>query len=657
MGQPLARGFVFALLLVAGAEPSVRSSSWKPVDPAELALAAPKIDPAADVEILLWEVRITNEQEGGEIRSNHEQYLRVKIFTDRGRDAFARVDIPYLGHVRVSGVEARAVKPDGTTTELNEADVHERDIVRAGGVKVKAVSFGLPGVERGGIVEFRWRESRKDELLNYRLPFAREYPAHRVLYRVKPLPLKEWRVQLQPFRGRFDPLREDGDYYVISASGVPAFREEPHSPPQWDLRPWVLVCYTGRTAKTDAREFWTALSRAWWDESEKLTTPTPGIRAAAREAVTAAGSLDAKVSALLKEARARIRRTDVSPASTGEEKKQKAAKHAGEAFERGEGTGLDLANVFVAMARAVDLDARLAFGSSRDDIPFDARLMLTNFLVHRLVAVRDGSSWRFLDPANHFDPSGRLRWTQEGEAALIPDKETLTTVLTPGSGPEWSVLRRTAKLALAEDGTLEGDMRCEYHGHLGLALKDEQRALSEEERSRRLRELLAGRLPSAELTQVAIDHAADAEGPYTQRYHMRVPGYAQRTGSRLFLQPSVFEKNAPPEFPSATRVNQLWFEHPWSEHDEVSISLPPGFALESPDAPRDTALVGIGRLSAKLTRAPDDSRIDFIRDFVFGEGRQLTFQPAGYAPIKAFFDSVQKHSEHALTLRRKEVSR
>ncbi len=658
MNRRLCWGVLLAFVLAWRPAPTTTASSWKPIDPAELALAAPKIDPAADAEILLWDVRIEDAIQGADIRSNWEQYLRVKIFTDRGREAFARVDIPHLGNVQVRAVEARCVKPDGTTTELKSSDVYERDILKAEGVKVKAVSFPLPGVERGSIIEYRWRESYADRWLNQvRLPFAREYPIHRVVYHVKPMPLRGMKMRAQPFRGRFEPLREDGDYYVISHANVPAFREEPRGPSQWDVKPWVLVAYQDYGPTTDPQGFWRAYARSLWEAGQKTFEVTPAIRAAAREATATATTLENKLAALLEAARTRVHRTDVGQEPAGDEKKRKEAKDAGEAFDRCEGSGWDLVNVFIAMAKAVEIDARPAYLPSRDDVTFDRNLALPSLLTERVVAVRDGTGWRFLDPAHRYDATGHLRWMQEGQPVLVPDQEGLPPLTTPAAGPEWSLVKRTGKLTLSEDGTLEGDVRIEYHGHPGLRYRELESALSAEERVKRLQARVAERLPSGEITQIAIEHVTDTDGPCTVRYHVRAPGYAQRTGSRLFLQPSVFERGEPAEFASATRLAPMVFEYPWSEHDEVSIALPAGFALEAPDAPANVTLPGAARSSLKLARTTDDTRIDLTRDFVFGESTRLKFPVSVYPQIKGFFDGVRKQDDHAVTLRRKEATR
>ena len=65
---------------------------WKPVDPAELSLKSPTVEKEADAEGLFWEVRIDDNPDGNLI-FNH--YIRVKVFTDRGRESQSKIDLEY----------------------------------------------------------------------------------------------------------------------------------------------------------------------------------------------------------------------------------------------------------------------------------------------------------------------------------------------------------------------------------------------------------------------------------------------------------------------------------------------------------------------------------------------------------------------------------
>src|ERR1043166_3305261 len=140
--------FTVACLLFSAV--CVRAEDWKPVDPAHLALKAPVVEKDADAEAIFWEVRINDAAE--DLVFSH--YIRIKVFTERGKESQSRIDIPFNGRNRIVDIEVRTIKPDGSIVELKKDAIFERTIVKVGGFKVKAKTFAMPSVEPGVIIEY-----------------------------------------------------------------------------------------------------------------------------------------------------------------------------------------------------------------------------------------------------------------------------------------------------------------------------------------------------------------------------------------------------------------------------------------------------------------------------------------------------------------------
>src|SRR4051812_32874587 len=93
---------------------AAQDKEWRPVTPAEIAAKA-QVEPDADAEAIFWEVRV-DDSSADELALRH--YVRVKIFTDRGREQFSSHDIVFTKGTKVKDVEARVTKPDGSTVFL-----------------------------------------------------------------------------------------------------------------------------------------------------------------------------------------------------------------------------------------------------------------------------------------------------------------------------------------------------------------------------------------------------------------------------------------------------------------------------------------------------------------------------------------------------------
>src|SRR6185503_5161660 len=94
------------------------------------------------------------------------------------------------------------------------------------------------------------------------------------------------------------------------------------------------------------------------------------------------------------------------------------------------------------------------------------------FIQPQNIAVNVGGSWKFFNPGYNYIPLGMLRWQEEGQQSLIRDPKNPVWVSTPMSSPEKSLAKRTARLKLSEDGTLEGDVRLEFTGHQAIERKE-----------------------------------------------------------------------------------------------------------------------------------------------------------------------------------------
>src|SRR5215210_3975849 len=70
---------------------------WKPVDPAQLAMTSPIVEKDADAEAIFLEVRVQDDDMGGEFRTVLNHHIRIKIFTERGKESQGKIDILYFG--------------------------------------------------------------------------------------------------------------------------------------------------------------------------------------------------------------------------------------------------------------------------------------------------------------------------------------------------------------------------------------------------------------------------------------------------------------------------------------------------------------------------------------------------------------------------------
>ncbi|HZB44818.1 MAG TPA: DUF3857 domain-containing protein [Pyrinomonadaceae bacterium] len=670
LGLSLALAACFCLAaLVAAPASTAFVADWKPIDPSHLAMKEPVVDKDADAEVIFWEVRVAHEDKGADLGTVLDHYVRIKIFTERGRESQSRIDIPSAKvgrrEIKIKDIAGRTIKPDGSVVELKKEDVFERDIVKASGVKVKAKSFAMPGVEPGAIIEYRWREVRSGIVSHNRFDFSREIPVQFVKYNIKgagtSLVDGEGRavnLRAQTFHGQMTPfVKEKDGSYSTTMSNVPAFREEPRMPPEYAVRPWMLVYY-GVDKKFTTDQFWKDYSKRIHEGTKSLMKVNDDVKKAAAEAVGDAASPEQKLERLFNYVRSNVKRVydDASGLTPDQIKKLKENKSPADTLKRGIGTDVDIDTLFGALAAASGFEVRVACTSDRQDNFFDPEFADDYFINPSSIAVRVGDNWRFFNPASTYVPFGMLRWQEEGQPTLIADSKETTWVVSPISAPEKSLERRTAKLRLAEDGTLEGDVRVEYTGHFAADMKEYHDDESADSREEILKNRFQSRMGGVEVTDVKVENVTDPVKPFAYTLHIKVPSYAARTGKRLLFQPAFFQRGVGALFPTSTRRHHVYFHYPWAEEDKVEIELPAGFALDNAEAPTPISAGGLTKYHPRLMITKDGRTLTYERKFHFGAaseggGNPLIFPPNVYAQLKTFFDELHKQDGHTLSIK------
>jgi hypothetical protein len=626
---------------------SVRAGGeeWRPVDAADLALKAAVVEPNADAEAIFWDIRI---DDGGYNDLVLSHYVRIKIFTERGRDKHSKVEIPYIGGIKIKDVAARTIKPDGSIVELVKDDIIEKTVVKVSGLKLKTKTFAFPGIEPGVIIEYKWKEVISNSSANnLRLQFQRDIPVQSVTYRFKPSNKRAFDVR-EFNMSKVEFQKEKDGFQVATVNNMPAFREEPMMPPEDNVRSWAMVQYFNLFTLLSA---YPLVAVEVYLGSQSLIKVDKEIKQKSAEIIAGATTQDEQLNKILDFCRTNIKNTDDKNAFTEEElEKLKDNKKPADTLKRGVGSSADINLLFAALVNGAGIDARIALLPDRGRRFFDRKVVIPGALRPAAIAVRDGTTWKLYDPAFKYITPGMLRWQEEGVDCLVADASP-QWIKTPMSPPEKSKEKRVAKLTLDENGTLEGDVTIEYTGHLAIERKLLNDDDSPVQREENLKEAMKARLSSAELTNIVVENVTDPSKPFIYKYHVRVPNYAQRTGKRLFFQPAFFHKGIGAMFSAGERKYPIYFHFPWSEEDVITLTLPKGYVLDNADRPSPIAAGTVSKYEVKMGITKDQTTLAYNRTFFFGGEDSILFDVEHYPTIKRLFDEVNRGDNHMITLK------
>lgn len=140
------------LFLVLTALPTLASTDWQQPTSEELNMKTYAAAPDAPAVYLFREEDISGSM------GSRTLYARVKILTEKGKEMFANLEIPYVQDMKVTDIAERTIHSDGTVIPFT-GKPYDKLLVKSGGYQMMAKVFSMPDVQVGSILEFRYSQS------------------------------------------------------------------------------------------------------------------------------------------------------------------------------------------------------------------------------------------------------------------------------------------------------------------------------------------------------------------------------------------------------------------------------------------------------------------------------------------------------------------
>ncbi len=626
---------------------------WDDVSPADLAAKDSASAPGASMEILFSRHYL----DGNDISTYLGNYVRAKIYTQKGVEDMKVLGIEARREYKVSQIQARVVRVDGSSVELTKSDFHETIIAKTGQFDIRRLAFAFPNVQPGDIVEYRWIEGIDSTLYSRMEFFCQE----------EEVPVREYEFELRgASRGcnvewfHCPPEERKGNKIVFH--NVPAFHPEPMMPTQYEYRGWIYISFPSRFFQ----QFFTKES-AWpeigdyWAEDFRLKSPArDAIKAQAAELTTGVTTPAEQLSRLCRFCQKEIRNIDWNEDAASMNARKKHADDnytdqlPSETLKKKEGSGGEIQYLFAALARAKGFEVRLGLNADR-------RYMLNintsrgwQFAGRRSVGVKLGDNWKFYEPDDPLVEPGMLRYEDEGAMVYICDEKKSWMAMMQTADAEATQVRRTAHLKLDSDGNLDGDVEIQMTGHTALDYRTDWRETSDEEITKQIRATVADRLGAAELSEIKWENLSEIDRPFVIRYKVHVPGYAEAIGSRLAFAPNFFTANSAALFTAETRHLPILFNHAMVQHDAIEIELPPDFKLDGASAPAPVNKPDdVINVQYRVSYKGKTRTLGYQRDYTLCRGGALDFSVDAYPALRLIDTHILKSDTHQLMLKPK----
>jgi len=631
--------------------PACVADEWKPVTPEELKMTSEPLAPGAPAIYLYRQV---DRDDSGQATTEYN-YVRIKILTEQGRD-YANVEIPFeKQRFSVSHLKARTIRPDGSIVNF-EGKVYEKTVVKYKSLKYLAMTFTMPDVSVGSIIEYHFNYDFLDSyIFDSNWIVSGELFTKHAEFTLKPY--REWSVRWMWPAGLppGTPPPKEGSDGVIRMTGndIPAFQEEEYMPPENELKFRINFVYSPDRQEMDEGKYWKQFNKKMDDRVEHFVGKHKEMEEAVAQIVSPGDSPEVKLQKIYARTQ-KIRNLSFETSKSVEEEKRqkiKPANNVADVWKNGFGTGEDITWLFLGLARAAGFEASPCLVSSRREYFFHKERLNGQELDTNVVLVKLNGKDTYLDPGTAFAPFGLLPWTESGVGGLKLDKESGTWIQTDLPDSDVSRIERTARLNLTSEGSLEGKLTVTYTGLEALSRRMEERNDDETGKKKYLEDEIKDSIPAG--SQVELTNTPEWNGSamtLVAEFSLKIPGWVSATGHRGFFPIGFFSGDEKHMFEHASRVYPVYFSYHFEKIDDVSVEMPFTCAPGSIPKPFD---LNAKAAEYSLSIVDDKSNLHIRREL---RSDVILVPTDMYDSLRNFYQIVRSHDDQQVVLQLAAVS-
>ena len=608
------------------------ADEWLPVNPADLALKDNPASPGSHAMILYREVHTDS------AKSYVSEYIRIKIFTEEGKD-YGDVEIPFVKGVSdVKNVRARTIRPDGSIVNF-EGKPFEKTVVKAGGLKVLEKAFSLPDVQPGCIIEYKYLLQDDTDFF-----IAPHWEVQQGLF------TREAKFSITPATGPGSPAlywvpynlekglklqKEKDGSYALDLHDIAGVQVEDYSLPDSVLYGGVDFFFQVGQTKSP-QQFWKDITRALNDDIDRYVNKKSALEQFLAQTISPNDSPEVKLRKIYARVQ-KIRNVSYEDKTLQEAKREKLKdnNNVEDVLKHQYGTDGQINWLFLGLARAAGFEANEVYVVPRSRGIFLPNLESAQQLSADVVRVKVGNEDVYLDPAAKYYPYGIIPWYETSAGGLEINKQDLEMITTPSPKSESATEERHLTLQLTADGSATGTLVVNYTGMWASAVRDDERDDDDTGKRKDMTDQIKGWLPADAKFEITKTSSWDSTNePLQIEGTLTLPSFGTTAGNKILVPATPFAAPEPRSFHSATRTNKIYFRYPYQEHDDITLKLPAGYEVESLPSPQQIA--GAIQYSVSMAKQPKELEIKRM----FNESGML-FDVKDYGAIRQIFDTVK----------------
>ena len=530
--------------------------------------------------------------------SKQKHHLRIKIFTRKGVEDWGTVKISFdPQEENIGDVEASVWNPDGTVHQLNKDDIHKKKVSRKWGLKETEISFALPGVTEGSIIDYSfYRTYKETRKVSYWYSQHEIYCMHSEVTFI-PWPGRRWgftggNMHAQP---DVSEVRRKGQKALTYISrNVPPLPREEMSPPYNSVREYV--CFYYGDSDTKYKDFWVD----WGTDYYKLILAKrmrkcSATKLLAKEEIAGAGGWDGIDKCYNYVISHYVPFANMSKAQQAEIddayiKKLSRADDVKHMLELPYLSDWQMTLILASLIDATVPDAKMSIGYYT---PWNRRLFNKDLhtlyqFTDYLLRVEYGGEVRWLCPGKGMLKAGDIEFgAYEVPILLMDDTGARFEQLSAPTGD--NIVTRVQADVYVEEEQVRIHRTTTYDPYESFDQRTDLMYYTDAEMHDVLKEQLEDLYgDKVELVKQRVENLNDIEKPLVIEEEFTFPYEMEELGDKIFFKMVGMSRYVRNPFNTEKRRTFIMFPYPGEVEQKLTYHLPEYFALES--LPRDDSV-------------------------------------------------------------------
>jgi ribosomal protein L24 len=198
-------------------------------------------------------------------------------------------------------------------------------------------------------------------------------------------------------------------------------------------------------------------------------------------------------------------------------------------------------------------------------------------------------------------------------------------------------------VALKPDGAIEGQTRYQHSNHAALEFR--KKFLAQDPNT--YLENLENRSGAIEISDYIRENDKNLSEPVIEKFKFKQSRNVDYIAGKMYIKPMFFLNSSYNPFKQEERLYPVDFGFPKQERYNISISIPPGFVVESVPSSMNIAVDQIGTFKFLITKTDTNIQVAITKDVT-----TAIISPEYYPDLKGFLQQIMDKQNEKIVLKK-----